>query len=229
MSALVRASAVVTLRELGRRRMALLFVFTLPLAFYLLRLDVPWQALRFLAIGVGWAVATLALFVQVGARRLDERLCVVGAAPTAVFVGRQLALMGVGLVIAGVYFVLVAVTLDVSRLPAVGLLLVTTALLAVPLGALVSLAVPRELEGALALLSIMAVQFLADPSTTAARALPMWSTRELGAYAIEPVGAVYLQRGLVHVAITITTCGVIAWAVNVVRLRPVRLGEPGLD
>jgi len=52
--------AVTSLRELGRRRVALLFVFVLPLVFYLVRIDVPWQALRFLALGVGWAIATLA-------------------------------------------------------------------------------------------------------------------------------------------------------------------------
>ena len=62
------------LRELGRRRVALLFVFLLPCVFYLARIDVSWQAVRFLAIGVGWAVATLSLFSHVGARRLDRRL-----------------------------------------------------------------------------------------------------------------------------------------------------------
>lgn len=218
--------AVTSLRELSRRRVALLFVFVLPLVFYLVRIDVPWQALRFLALGVGWAIATLALFSHVAARRLDQRLSVIGASPTALFFGRQLAIISTGLVVAGIYFVLVAVTQDVPRLPAVALLLVTTVLIAAPLGAVVSLVVPRELEGALALLSIMALQLLVDPDGTAAKLLPLWSTRELSAYAIEPVGATYLHQSLAHFAITLVVCILIAWAASILRLRPVRLDAP---
>ena len=88
--------AATSLRELSRRRVALLFVFALPLVFYVVRIDVPWQALRFLALGVGWAIATLALFSHVSARRLDQRLSIVGASPTALFFGRQLAIIGTG-------------------------------------------------------------------------------------------------------------------------------------
>lgn len=220
------AVAVASLRELGRRRVALLFVFVLPLVFYLVRIDVPWQALRFLAIGVGWAIATLALFSHVGGRRLDQRLSVIGASPTALFLGRQLAIASTGLVVAGIYFVTVALTQEVPRLPAVGLLLMTTVLVAAPLGALVGLVVPRELEGALALLSVMALQLLVDPEGSAARLLPLWSTRELSAYAIEPVGDDFLQRGLVHFVITLALCVAVAWGANLVRLRPVRLRPP---
>ncbi|RKN40374.1 ABC transporter permease [Streptomyces hoynatensis] len=218
--------AAISLRETSRRRVALLFVFLLPLVFYLVRLDVHWQAIRFLAIGVGWAIATLSLFSHVGARRLGERLSVIGASPTSLFLGRQLALVGAGLALACAYFALVAATLDVPRLPAVALLLGTTVLVAAPLGALVSLVLPRELEGALALLSLMALQLLADPADAFAKALPMWSTRELAAYAIEPVGAGPLRQGLLHFAGTLVLCSLIAWGANRLRLRPVRLPEP---
>lgn len=225
----VLAAAVTGLRELSRRRAALLLVLVLPLVFYLVRIDVHWQAIRFLALGVGWAVATLALFSHVGARRLDQRLAVAGASPTALFFGRQLALVAVGLPVAAVYFLLVAATQDVLRLPAVGLLLVTTVLVAAPLGAVVSLVVPRELEGALALLSVMTLQLLVDPGDAAARVLPLWSTRELGAYAIEAVGSEYLQRGLVHVSVVLAVCVVVGWVASVVRLAPVRLPVPAPD
>lgn len=225
----VLAVAVTGLRELSRRRAALLFVLVLPLVFYLVRIDVYWQAIRFLALGVGWAVATLALFSHVGARRLDQRLAVAGASPTALFFGRQLALVAVGLPVAAVYFLLVAATQDLLRLPAVGLLLATTVLVAAPLGAVVSLVVPRELEGALALLSVMTLQLLVDPGDAAARVLPLWSTRELGAYAIEAVGSEYLQRGLVHVGVVLAVCVVVGWVASVVRLAPVRLPVPAPD
>lgn len=217
------AVTVTSLRELTRRRVALLFVFLLPLVFYLVRIDVPWQALRFLAIGIGWAIATLALFSHVGARPLDQRLSVIGASPTALFFGRQLAIVGTGLIVACVYFLLVATTQNVPRLPAVALLLATTVLIAAPLGAVVSLVLPRELEGALALLSIMAIQLLVDPNGTVAKLMPLWSTRELSAYAIEPVGTEYLLHGLIHFAIAFAVCVLIAWAASVLRLGPVKL------
>lgn len=218
--------AATSLRELSRRRVALLFVFALPLVFYVVRIDVPWQALRFLALGVGWAIATLALFSHVSARRLDQRLSIVGASPTALFFGRQLAIIGIGLPVAALYFAVVALTQDVPRLAAVALLLVTTVLIAAPLGAVVSLVVPRELEGALALLSIMALQLLVDPDGSAAKLLPLWSTRELSAYAIEPVDSEYLIRGTVHFAIAFVVFTLIAWFASLLRLRPVRLAAP---
>lgn len=215
-----------SLRETGRRRTALLLVILLPLAFYAARSDMQGQAIRFLALGVGWAVATLALFSHVGARHLDRRLAVVGASPTTLLLGRQFALTAMGLALAGGYFGLVAATQDVRRLWAVGLLLVTTVLLAAPLGAVVSLVLPRELEGALALLAVMATQMIADPAGTLAKALPLWSTRELTGYAVDPVGSDYLRDGLAHFAVVAFLCVCAAWAAAVVRLRPMSLPEP---
>lgn len=220
------AVAVTSLRELSRRRIALLFVFLLPLLFYVVRLDVHWQAVRFLALGIGWAIATLALFSHVSSRRLDQRLSVIGASPTALFFGRQLAIVATGVVVAAAYFALVAATLEVPRLLAVALLLGTTVLIAAPLGAVVSLVVPRELEGALALLAIMALQLLVDPAEVAAKLLPFWSTRELSSFAIEPVGPDVLTSGLGHFAVALTLSTLLAWGASVIRLTPVRLPSP---
>lgn len=218
--------AVISLRELSRRRVALLLVLLLPLAFYVARIELQGQAIRFLALGVGWAIATLALFAHVGGRQLDQRLAVVGASPTALFLGRQLALIGTGMVFATAYFLLIAVTQDVSRLWAVGLLLATTVLIAAPLGAVVSLLLPLELEGALALLTIMAMQMLADPEGTVAKVLPLWSTRELASYAVDPTGTDYLVRGLLHFALVLVLCAAGAWIASTLRLRPQRLPTP---
>ncbi|WP_106401194.1 ABC transporter permease [Actinocorallia populi] len=219
--------ASTSLRELGRRHVALLFVLLLPCVFYLARIDVSWQAIRFLAIGVGWAVATLSLFSHVGARRLDQRLGVIGASPTALFFGRQLALLGIGAIVSGAYFGLVAATRDdLPRLPAVALLLVTTVMISAPLGALVSLVITRELEGALALLSIMALQLLVDPDGSAAKLLPLWSTRELSAYAIQDLSTDSLPSGMLHFALTLVLCVAVAWVASTFRLRPVPLRPP---
>lgn len=220
--------ASTTLREMGRRRVALLFVFLLPLVFYLVRIDVHWQAIRFLAIGVGWAVATLALFSHIASRGLDRRLAVIGASPTALFLGRQLALAAIGVVVAACYFAMVALTQDnLPRLGAIALLLVVTVCIAVPLGALVSLVITRELEGALALLSIMALQLLVDPDGSVAKLLPLWSTRELSVYAIEDrAGTESLGNGMLHFAVTMTLCVLVAWIASIIRLRPVRISTP---
>ena len=94
-----------------------------------------------------------------------------GARPSVLFAGRHIAQAGIGLAVSGVYFAVVATTQDVVHLPAVGLLLVTTVLVSVPLGALMSFAVARELEGALALLSVMALQLLVDPEGQALAAV----------------------------------------------------------
>ena len=141
--------AKIGVKETLRRPLALFLVFLLPMVFYLVRLDVQWQAIRLLAIGVGWAVATLSLFSGVVSSQLDRRLCVMGARPSVLFAGRHIAQAGIGLAVSGVYFAVVATTQDVVHISAVGLLLVTTVLVSVPLGALMSFAVARELEGGL--------------------------------------------------------------------------------
>jgi hypothetical protein len=223
---MVSTVAAVTLRELSRRRHALVLVTLLPLAFYLVRMDTQGQAIRFLALGVGWAVATLSLFTHVSSRQLDQRLAVVGASPSALVAGRQLALTSTGLVLSGAYFALVAVTQDVAHLWTVGLLLGTSVLIAAPLGAAVSLLVPRELEGALALLSIMALQMLADPDGAAAKLLPLWSTREFTTYSVDPVGHANLTHGLLHFAATTIIAVAVTWIAGVLRLRPRRLPVP---
>ncbi len=223
---MVSAVAAVTLRELVRRRRALVLVVALPLAFYLVRLDTPGQAIRFLALGIGWAVATLSLFTHVSSRDLDQRLAIVGASPSALIAGRQLALTATGLGLAGAYFTLIALTQDVAHLWTVALLLGASVLIAAPLGAAVSLLVQRELEGALALLSIMALQMLADPNGTAAKLLPLWSTREFTTYAVDPSGGADLTQGMVHFIAAAAIAVIITWTVGTLRLRPRRLPIP---
>ena len=214
--------AKIGVKETLRRPLALFLVFLLPLVFYLVRLNVQWQAIRLLAIGVGWAVASLSLFSGVVSSQLDKRLCVMGARPSVLFAGRHLAQAGIGLAVSGVYFAVVATTQDVVRLPAVGLLLVTTVLVCVPLGALMSFAVARELEGALALLSIMALQLLVDPDGSKAKLLPLWSTRKISAYAIGAEDAGALREGMLHFLFVFALCALAAWGASVMRLGIVR-------
>ena len=223
---MIRAVLITSLQEMSRRITALVFILPLPLAFYLVRIDVHWQAIRFLSVGIGWAVATLSLFAFIAARDLDRRLVVAGASPSSLFAGRLAAVLTVGLGLAVIYFGVVALTLDdLPRAWSVLLLLVVTVLIGAPLGAVVSLVIVRELEGALALLSLMAVQLLVDPDSSYAGFMPLWSTRELTGYALDAPIANSLSDGLGHFAVTMVLCSLAAWGFSVLRLRTRRF-EP---
>lgn len=225
--------ALITLRELARRRGALALATLLPLTFYLVRLEVHWTAIRLLSIGLGWATATLALFTQVSSRSVDRRLTVSGAPPAALLLGRYLAVLGLGWTIGLLYTGLVLATIgdELTRPGTVPVMLLLTATVATPLGSLAAALVPRDLEGALLLLSVMAVQVLVDPSEGWTRVLPLWSTRELASVVVENLGpdaGAYLHRGLAHgaaMALLLTTA---SWAVGALRLRTVSLPAPDL-
>ena len=223
--------ALVTLRELARRRGALALATLLPLTFYLVRLETHWTAIRLLSIGLGWATATLALFTQVSSRSVDRRLTVSGAPPAVLLLGRYLAVLGLGWTIGLLYSCLVLTTIgdELTHPGAVPVMLLLTATVATPLGSLAAALVPRDLEGALLLLSIMAVQVLVDPTEDWTRILPLWSTRELASVVVENLGsenATYLHRGLAHgfaMAVLLTAA---SWGIGVLRLRTVRLPAP---
>jgi hypothetical protein len=142
------------------------------------------------------------LFSSSAARSVDLRLRVTGYRTGQLLIGRLLAITGCGLVLAAAYGTLIAVDQDVSRLWAVELLLVTTVAVAAPLGAVLAFFVPGELEGAMALLTVLSTQMLADPAGAIAKVLPFWSTREIGTYAIDSTGSGYLARGLTHFLVT---------------------------
>ena len=89
-----------------------------------------------------------------------------------------------------VFWGLVGPDQDVLRPWAVGLMMLVTALVAAPFGSLVGALLPRELEGALALLSVSAVSMLADPAGAVAKLMPFWSSREIGTYAVDGGGAI---------------------------------------
>ena len=223
--------ALITLRELTRRRGALALATLLPLTFYLVRLETHWTAIRLLSIGLGWAVATLALFTQVSSRSVDRRLTVSGAPPAVLLLGRYLAVLGLGWTIGLLYSCLVLTTIgdELTHPGAVPVMLLLTATVATPLGSLAAALVPRDLEGALLLLSVMAVQVLVDPTEDWTRVLPLWSTRELASVVVENLGsenATYLHRGLAHgfaMAVLLTAA---SWVMGVLRLRTVRLPAP---
>lgn len=85
-----------------------------------------------------------------------------------------------------------------------------------------SFAVAKELEGALALLSVMALQLLVDPDGSKAKLLPLWSTRKISAYAIGAEDAGALREGMLHFLFVFALCALAAWGASVMRLGIVR-------
>jgi hypothetical protein len=105
-------------------------------------------------------------------------------------------------------------------------MMLVTAAVAAPFGSLIAAVLPRELEGALALLSVSAVQMLADPTGLVAKLLPFWSAREIGDYVVDGAGADYFWRGLLHAALVWLVCGAGTLALFARRLRLAHYPEP---
>jgi hypothetical protein len=205
------AIARATFRELSRRHAALVMLVVLPLAFYLARRDIPFSAVVELALGLGWAVSTLALFSTVNALELDARLRIAGFTTPAILIGRLVAVMLIGVALSAGYLVLVIVDQDVTRLDGVVLMMSCAIAVGAPLGMAIGLLLRRELEGALALLILLATQFMTNPDKLLAHSLPLWSVRGVADWTMELGGTSYLRDGLIHAGATLAVLlGVIA-------------------
>jgi hypothetical protein len=192
------AIARATVQELLRRHNALVMLVALPLAFYLARRNIPSSAIVVLALGVGWTVSTLALFSTVNALQLDSRLRVAGFTSRAIICGRLVAVVLFGLVLSSVYVALVVVDQDVDRTGGVALMMLCAVVVGAPLGMAIGLVLRSELEGALALLIVLATQFMTNPERLLARCLPLWSVRGVADWAIWSGDAAHLSNGLAH-------------------------------
>ncbi|GAB3110333.1 hypothetical protein GCM10027160_10430 [Streptomyces calidiresistens] len=197
MTAVVRMAGM-TLRELLRRRAVLGLLLVVPLVFYLGRYEETGQAIRFATLGVGFAVSAAALFSSVGGREIEPLLALSGFRPLQLFLGRLLALLAAGTGVAVVYAVIILVGQDVRSPRAVVAALLITALVAAPLGLLLGAVVPRDMEGALLLISVIGAQMVVDPAKDSAKVLPFWSTREILTYAVDGPGDGSFAAGTTH-------------------------------
>jgi hypothetical protein len=224
MTALVVAS--LSAREVSRRRTVVVLVVTLPLWFYLARRDLAGQSTRMLAIGIGWAISTLTLFLVNSSRGIDPRLRLTGASVTSLVGGRLAAMSAAGVALALGYWALAAADQTVHHPWALGPMMLAAALAAAPFGSLIGALLPRELEGALALLTVVAVQMLANPDGLIAKLMPFWSAREIATYAVDGAPTDYLWRALLHLAVTWTVAAAGTLALFARRLRIARYPEP---
>ncbi|MFY1660667.1 hypothetical protein [Micromonospora sp. WMMD1274] len=219
--------AEAALRELLRRRTVLVILLLMPLAFYLSRRgDFFGQSIRFVCLGLAWALSTAALFAGSAARGMEPRLRLSGYGSRHLVLGRLLALWTVGVLLSTPYFLLVLVDQRDVRYGAIALIMALTVFVSVPFGLLLSAVLPRELEGTLVLLTVVGLQMVMDPAGSATRALPFWFSRELATYAVDHTDGGYLTRGLTHglvFAVALTVLVVVAAAVRLRQRRHLRL------
>src|SRR3954451_7578121 len=194
--------AEMALRELSRRRGVLILLALLPLAFYFSRRgEAYWQSVRFVCLGIGWTLSTAALFAGNGARGIEPRLRLSGYATRQLVSGRLIALWTLGLALSVPYWLLIRLDLAHVRYGAIAVILLLTTAVSAPFGLALSALLPRELEGMLVLLTVVAMQMMLNPDGAVAHLLPFWFSREIGSYAVDQTSAGYLIRGLVHAAI----------------------------
>lgn len=209
--------AEMTARDILRRRAVLGLLLLVPLAFYLARHgDFAGQSIRFACLGVAWAVSTAALFSANAAKTVEVRLRLAGYQTWQILLGRMAALLGIGLLVAGVYTGIILVDLHPDRPAVIALTLAISVVVAVPLGLAIGVLVPRDLEGMLVLITLIGMQMLIDPAKSSARFLPLWSARELLTYAVDHVDSGYLDRGLAHglgvaAVLTLISGGTLTW------------------
>lgn len=212
--------AEMALREISRRRGVLILLALLPLAFYFSRRsEAYWQSVRFVSLGIGWTLSTAALFAGNAARGIEPRLRLSGYATHQLYLGRLLALWAIGVALATPYFLLIRFDLDV-RYSGIALILLLTVVVAAPLGLAVAAVLPRELEGMLVLLTVVAMQMMLNPDKATAHLLPFWFTREIGEYAVTPgAGTDHVVRGLIHAAVVLAIVVAVGASAATVRLR----------
>lgn len=212
--------AEMALREIARRRTVLLILLLMPLAFYLSRRgDHLGQSIRFVCLGLGWALSTAALFTGSASRKIEPRLRLSGYSSWHLYLGRLAALWTVGILLSAPYFLLIRLDQDDVRYGAIALIMGFTVLVAAPFGLALSALLPRELEGTLVLLVVVGMQMILDPGDPAARLLPFWFSREIGTYAVDHTSVDYLQRGLLHAGIVVLALTLIVAAASTIRLR----------
>jgi hypothetical protein len=216
--------AEMALREISRRRGVLVLLALLPLAFYFSRRgEAYWQSVRFVSLGIGWTLSTAALFAGNAARGIEPRLRLSGYATRQLCLGRLAALWAIGLALAIPYFLLVSIDLPQVRQDGIAVILLLTVAVAPPLGLAVAALLPRELEGMLVLLTVVAMQMLVNPDKTAAHLLPFWFTREVGVYAVEhDAGTDRIVDGVAHAGVILAvTLAVVTFSASArLRRRP---------
>lgn len=145
-------------RDLAHRWIALGLLFALPATWYLAELasGQPW-AVGAGALAMGWTTGAAALFAVLGSRHVDPRLVQAGYRPMEIVIGRAAVLLGLALLTATTFTVLIIIGSHPARLGDLILGLALGGLVAVTLGWTIAALVPHELEAILVLIGIVGI------------------------------------------------------------------------
>src|SRR5438093_7097597 len=102
-------------RDLGRRRLALMLLVALPLAFYGAMAGHESDAIIPGGIAMAFSVAGAAIFSVLSAKAVDERLTLAGLRPSELLLGRLLFLEALSLPIVGGSSALMAIVSNPPR------------------------------------------------------------------------------------------------------------------
>lgn len=198
--------ARLTVLALLRRRPPVAVLVLLPVALYLASHDTVGRSVRALVFGISWAVSTVALFATLAAREVEPGLWLAGRTRLELAAGRSAGLLTLALLLSAGFWAVVALDHPVRSVGAVALDFAVTAAVAVAFGSAVGALVNAELEGALVLFLFAGLQAVANPFDAWTRALPFWSSREIGTWAIDGPNQGSLADGALHAAAVVALC-----------------------
>jgi hypothetical protein len=178
--------AEMTGRELVRRRVALGLLTALPLAFYGAQAHHSDRAAVTGGIAMAFSIAGASIFTALAARPVDERLVLAGYRPRELLLGRLVLLELFGLVVAGLFSVVLVLGSGPSEAWALVGGVALVAITSVPFGLAVGALVPQDLEGVLILIGVVGVQLTLESTQTIAKLLPFWGPQRLLQHSIDP-------------------------------------------
>jgi hypothetical protein len=194
-------------RDLLRRRMALGLLMALPLSFYLAS-SASGGSVSAGGIGMAFAVSGAALFSVLSSREVDQRLVLTGYRPVELLFGRLAFLGPMGLLIGGVFSLLIVVVSGPARPWVMALGVAAVAVQSVAFGLCVGAIVPLELEGTLVLIGVIGVQLAVPLTSNISKFLPFYGPRRLLAssqVAHGPIAGPIYQTAVYGIGLLIVT------------------------
>jgi len=191
-SARILVPALMTGRELSRRRVALGLLTLLPLAFYAALAGHAQRAASTGGTAMAFSVAGASIFTALTARPVDRRLVLAGYRPHELALARLALLELFGLMVAAVFSVVMVLASSPGDPAALVGGVVGVAVISVPFGLAVGALAPHELEGVLILIGVVGIQLTLQSTQTLSTLLPFWGPQRLMQHATGgtvPVGA----------------------------------------
>lgn len=166
-------------RDLMRRHAALGLLVALPLCFYLASMGSGTKAVVAGGVGMAFSVSGATLFSVLSSEEVDQRLVLGGYRPFDLLLGRVGFLAPLGLVIAGLFSILMVNGSHPHDPWLTWLGVSAVAVQSIPFGLAVGAVVPKELEGTLVLIGVVGMQLAIEPDTAVAKALPFHGPEQL--------------------------------------------------